>query len=191
QHFELTPHIRSKLWPKIKKGIKQHMAKQEDWDKQIDYWIDPKNATRAAQNAQNQAKSKVFLPAGIPLSSEISKWRAPRPEEMLRMRDLGINTPTGVPYTEEQIMATVRKSKQRGHIPGVDRVLAGQGRDTIFIDEPRGTYTDAEIDEIKEDGKRLRKELELLRRVVRSDDRMSCWIMTIYELIYVRKYFRT
>ncbi|GKA63061.1 hypothetical protein Tco_0762580, partial [Tanacetum coccineum] len=68
-------------------------------------------------------------------------------KEMLRMRDLGINTPTGVPYTEEQIMAMVKKSKQRGHIPG--------------------------IDEIKEDGKRLRKELELLRSVVRSDDRSS------------------
>ncbi|GJU50631.1 hypothetical protein Tco_1220186 [Tanacetum coccineum] len=26
-------------------------------------------------------------------------------EEMLRLRDLGANTPTGVPYTEEQIMA--------------------------------------------------------------------------------------
>ncbi|GKG53840.1 hypothetical protein Tco_0555240, partial [Tanacetum coccineum] len=37
--------------------------------------------------------------------------------------------------------------------------------DAISIDEPRGTYTDAEIDEIKEHGKRLRKELELLRRM--------------------------
>ncbi|GJS67647.1 hypothetical protein Tco_0682211 [Tanacetum coccineum] len=87
------------------------------------------------------------------------------------LRDLGANTPTGVPYTKEQIMAIVRKGKQRGHIPGVGRVLAGQGRDAISIDEPRGTY--AEIDEIKEHGKRLRKELELLRRVVKSDDRMS------------------
>ncbi|GJY08362.1 hypothetical protein Tco_0375416 [Tanacetum coccineum] len=71
QHFDLTPHIRSKLWPKIKKGIEQHMASR----------------------------------------SKCSK--------------------------------------------------------------PRGTYTDADVDELKEDSKRLRKELELLRRVVRSDDRMS------------------
>ncbi|GJZ80041.1 hypothetical protein Tco_0644878 [Tanacetum coccineum] len=27
QHFDLIPHIRSKLWPDIKKGIDQHMAK--------------------------------------------------------------------------------------------------------------------------------------------------------------------
>nr|GEU41684.1 hypothetical protein [Tanacetum cinerariifolium] len=39
-------------------------------------------------------------------------------KEMLRLRDLGANTPSGVPYTEEQILALVRKGKQRGHIPG-------------------------------------------------------------------------
>ncbi|GKG26000.1 hypothetical protein Tco_0399146, partial [Tanacetum coccineum] len=39
--------------------------------------------------------------------------------------------------------------------------------------EPRGTYIDTDVDEIKEDSKRLRKELDLLRTVVRSDDRMS------------------
>ncbi|GJX24989.1 hypothetical protein Tco_0231285 [Tanacetum coccineum] len=43
-------------------------------------------------------------------------------------------------------------------------VLAGHGRNAIFIDEPRGTYTDAEIDEIKEEAKRTRRELDLLRR---------------------------
>nr|GEZ64753.1 hypothetical protein [Tanacetum cinerariifolium] len=31
-----------------------------------------------------------------------------------RTRDLGANTPTGVPCTKEQIMAMVRKGKQRG-----------------------------------------------------------------------------
>ncbi|GKF66742.1 hypothetical protein Tco_0193259 [Tanacetum coccineum] len=63
---------------------------------------------------------------------------------MLRLKDLVANMPTGVPYTEEQIMAMVRKGKQRGHIPV-----------------------------IKEEAKRTRMELELLRRVVRTDDRMS------------------
>ncbi|GJZ33432.1 hypothetical protein Tco_0578868 [Tanacetum coccineum] len=32
QHFDLTPHIRFKLWPKIKKGTDQHMAKASDPD---------------------------------------------------------------------------------------------------------------------------------------------------------------
>ncbi|GJV93160.1 hypothetical protein Tco_1540973 [Tanacetum coccineum] len=92
--------------------------------------------------------------------------------EIIRLRDLGA-TPTGVPYTEDPIMAMVRERKQRGHILGVGRVLAGQGRDAISINEPQGAYTDADVDEIKEDNKWLRKELIMLRTIVRSDDRMS------------------
>ncbi|GJT23932.1 retrotransposon protein, putative, ty3-gypsy subclass [Tanacetum coccineum] len=37
-------------------------------------------------------------------------------EEMLRLKDLGPNTPSGVPYTEDEIMAMVCRGKQRGHI---------------------------------------------------------------------------
>ncbi|GKE90200.1 hypothetical protein Tco_1567675, partial [Tanacetum coccineum] len=48
-------------------------------------------------------------------------------DEMLRLHSLGSNTPTGVPYTEDEIMAIVREGKQWGHIPGVGRVLPGQG----------------------------------------------------------------
>ncbi|GKC47025.1 hypothetical protein Tco_1064747, partial [Tanacetum coccineum] len=47
--------------------------------------------------------------------------------EMLRLQDLGSNTETGVPYTEDEIMAIVRGGKQRGHIPGVGKVLPRQG----------------------------------------------------------------
>ncbi|GJU78526.1 hypothetical protein Tco_1275596, partial [Tanacetum coccineum] len=94
-------------------------------------------------------------------------------EEMLRLRVLGANTPTGVPYTEDQLMAMVRRGKQRGHIPGVGRVLAGQGRSVISINEPRCTHTDADVDEVKKENRKLRKEVNMLMTVVRSDDRMS------------------
>ncbi|GJS14731.1 hypothetical protein Tco_0409203 [Tanacetum coccineum] len=43
-------------------------------------------------------------------------------EEMLRLQALGSNTPSGVPYTEEEINALARKGKQRGHLPCVGRV---------------------------------------------------------------------
>nr|GEX10206.1 RNA-directed DNA polymerase, eukaryota [Tanacetum cinerariifolium] len=43
-------------------------------------------------------------------------------DEMLRLQHLGSNTETGVPYTEEEIMAIVRKGKQWRHLPGVGRV---------------------------------------------------------------------
>nr|GEX38315.1 putative reverse transcriptase domain-containing protein [Tanacetum cinerariifolium] len=38
-------------------------------------------------------------------------------EEMRKLRDLGADTPTGVPYTEDQILDMLMKGKQRGHIP--------------------------------------------------------------------------
>ncbi|GKC46661.1 hypothetical protein Tco_1064383 [Tanacetum coccineum] len=98
-------------------------------------------------------RSSAGRDPGHLLSSEISRWRAPRLEEMIRLRDLGANTPMGVPYTEDQIMA--------------------MGRDTISINKPRGVYTDTDVDELKDDNKRVRKELAMLRTVVKSDDRMS------------------
>ncbi|GJV55292.1 hypothetical protein Tco_1456297 [Tanacetum coccineum] len=92
---------------------------------------------------------------------------------MLSLRGLRANTPSHMSYTEEEIIAMVRKGKKRGHIPGVSSVLTEKRKTAIFINEPRGTYIDAEIDEIKEEAKRTRRELHLLRRVVSSDDHMS------------------
>ncbi|GKE56183.1 hypothetical protein Tco_1495368, partial [Tanacetum coccineum] len=37
--------------------------------------------------------------------------------EMLRLQSLGSNTETGVPYTEEEIIAIIRKGKQTGGCP--------------------------------------------------------------------------
>ncbi|GJU01081.1 reverse transcriptase domain-containing protein [Tanacetum coccineum] len=54
-------------------------------------------------------------------------------DEMLRLQGLGFNTKTGVPYTEDEIMAIVRGGKQRGHIPGVGRVLPGQRTVNMFM----------------------------------------------------------
>ncbi|GKD30811.1 hypothetical protein Tco_1241589 [Tanacetum coccineum] len=54
-------------------------------------------------------------------------------DEMLRLYGLGSNTPMGVPYTKDEIMAIVHRGKQRGHIPGVGRILPRQGTDCIVI----------------------------------------------------------
>ncbi|GKB83894.1 hypothetical protein Tco_0950789 [Tanacetum coccineum] len=65
------------------------------------------------------------------LSSEICRELRDSREEMLRLRDLGTNTPTGVPYIKDQIMAMGHQGKQQGHIPGVGMVLAGHGRGVV------------------------------------------------------------
>ncbi|GKE22938.1 hypothetical protein Tco_1434450 [Tanacetum coccineum] len=87
-------------------------------------------------------------------------------EEMIKLRDLGADTSTGVPYIEKEILAMVRKGKQQGHIPGV------------------GTYTEAKIDDMlalkdklldaaKKEAKWKKQEIDLPKRVVMSDDRFS------------------
>ncbi|GKB31853.1 hypothetical protein Tco_0871254 [Tanacetum coccineum] len=54
---------------------------------------------------------------------------------MLRLQGLGSNTPTSVPYIDDEIMAIVRWGKQRGHISGVGRVLAREGIDVFRSDD--------------------------------------------------------
>ncbi|GKE72100.1 hypothetical protein Tco_1534141 [Tanacetum coccineum] len=54
-------------------------------------------------------------------------------DEMLSLQGLGSNTSTGVPYTEDEIMAIVRGGKQRGHIPSVGKVLSRQGTVKMFM----------------------------------------------------------
>nr|GEV87894.1 hypothetical protein [Tanacetum cinerariifolium] len=93
-------------------------------------------------------------------------------EEMLRLKDLGPTSLTGVPYTDDEIMAMVRQGKQQRHIPGVVRVLARQGRDVLTIPEPRCTHT-ADVNEVKKENKQLGKDINMLMKVVRSDDKMS------------------
>nr|GEW29779.1 hypothetical protein [Tanacetum cinerariifolium] len=60
-------------------------------------------------------------------------------DKMLRLQGLGSNTPSGLPYTEDEIMAIVRGGKQRGHIPSVVRVLPKQG--TVILPSPPCTHS--------------------------------------------------
>ncbi|GKD71204.1 hypothetical protein Tco_1325294, partial [Tanacetum coccineum] len=52
-------------------------------------------------------------------------------EEMVRLRALGSNTESGVPYTDEEINAMARKGKQRGHTFRCGRVLNGDGPEML------------------------------------------------------------
>ncbi|GJW68048.1 F-box domain containing protein [Tanacetum coccineum] len=147
--FDLRPHMESPDWTEINAGIQQHLQKAyntnkaafkaqhwvidpttgtynvekirrarpeditaEEWDKYIQFWNDPRNIARAAQNRQNRAKSTVISRQG---SRSLARLR----DEMEEMRRLEA---TGT-YTDDEINRLARRGKQRGHIPGVGRVL--------------------------------------------------------------------
>ncbi|GKA13936.1 hypothetical protein Tco_0693582 [Tanacetum coccineum] len=135
--FDMRPHMESDRWPLIYAAIQQHLQKiyngkkaalkerhwipdsdgtydlerirlsrpshisEVNWDAQIAFWNDPKNRARATQNKQNRAKSKVGL---------------------------GSNTETGVPYTEDEIMAIVHGASSGGTFPVLVRFCLAQTR---------------------------------------------------------------
>nr|GFC86430.1 hypothetical protein [Tanacetum cinerariifolium] len=91
-------------------------------------------------------------------------------DEMLRLQGLGSNSPTGVPYTDDEIMAIVRGGKQRGHIPGVGRILPRQG--TVIPPLSQGTHL-VDIARLKKHEKLLTKQVNMFMRLFRSDDKFS------------------
>nr|GEW67562.1 ankyrin repeat-containing protein [Tanacetum cinerariifolium] len=165
----------------IRRARPSHIS-EADWDAQLAFWNDPKNLARAAQNKQNRAKSKVVCRQG---SRSIAAFRDMHMEtsttreypsliytffmthtvggvflnpEDKALYGLGSNTPTGVPYTEDEIMAIVRGGKQRGHIPDVGRVLPGQR--TVIPPPSQGTHL-ADIDRLKKREKLLTKQVNM------------------------------
>nr|GEZ67298.1 acidic leucine-rich nuclear phosphoprotein 32 family member A [Tanacetum cinerariifolium] len=154
--FELRPHMKSPDWTEINAGIQQHLEKARarpenitasEWDKYIQFWNDPRNNSRAAQNWQNRAKSTVISRQG---SRSLARLR----DEMRQssttqeypslidtffvahtvngefLRDEGRRIyeemtrleATGT-YTDDEINRLDRGGKQRWHILGVGRVL--------------------------------------------------------------------
>ncbi|GKC75327.1 S-adenosyl-L-methionine-dependent methyltransferases superfamily protein [Tanacetum coccineum] len=91
-------------------------------------------------------------------------------DEMLRLQGLGSNTETGVPYTEDEIMAIVRGGKQRGHILGVGRVLPGQG--TLIPPPPLCTHS-SDVVKLKKREKVLTRLVNMFMKLFRSDDKFS------------------
>ncbi|GJZ09536.1 hypothetical protein Tco_0543819 [Tanacetum coccineum] len=91
---------------------------------------------------------------------------------MLRLQGLGSNTPSGVPYTEDEIMAIVRQCKQRGHILGVGRVLPRHGTDVLSL-PPLPCTHNSDVVELKKSNKLLMKHVNMVMKLFRSDDKMS------------------
>ncbi|GKD56736.1 hypothetical protein Tco_1290123, partial [Tanacetum coccineum] len=91
-------------------------------------------------------------------------------DEMLRLQGLGSNTSSGVPYTEDEIMAIVRRGKQRGHIPGVGRILPGRG--TVIPPPPPCTHS-SDVAMLKKREKTLTKQVNMFMKIFRSDDKFS------------------
>nr|GEW72479.1 hypothetical protein [Tanacetum cinerariifolium] len=146
QHWVIDPTIGTYNVKKIRRARPENITASE-WDKYIQFWNDPRNIARATQNRQNRAKSKVISRQGsrslarlrdeMRQSSTTQEYRSlietffvahtingeflqdedrPIYKEMRRLEATGT-------YTDDEINRLARGGKQRGHIPGVGKVL--------------------------------------------------------------------
>ncbi|GJV26769.1 hypothetical protein Tco_1383217 [Tanacetum coccineum] len=178
--FDLKPHMQFELWPEIRNDIDQHLGKIYTDNKSSlnrDYWV--KNLDDETYNVEairsryaELRDSRVPVPiqtffdthtvGGVFLRDEDRRLYI---KEMLRLQGLGS-------YTDYQIMVMVRGDKQRGHILGVGRVLAGRGKDFLGVPMPRCNHT-SDVNELKRNNKQLQKQIDMITKAMSSDDRMS------------------
>ncbi|GJY87393.1 hypothetical protein Tco_0502021 [Tanacetum coccineum] len=145
----------------------------DNWNKLVDSWIDPKKAHRAEVNSRNRLANKIVSLQGsrsltqsrhryfqnhneqypsliqsyYDLHTKKGVWRDDGSkalyEEMLRLQALGT-------MTEREILAQVLGGKQRGHLPGIGRKVAGVGTSTVFGSQDEDTlfYSQREMNEV-------------------------------------------
>ncbi|GKE88735.1 hypothetical protein Tco_1566210 [Tanacetum coccineum] len=190
--------MESDRWPQIYAGIQQHLQKIYNGKKAAlkeRYWVPEEDGTYDLERLR-RGRIPVYCrpPRYVYVQMETSATREypslihtfflthtvggvflnPKDkalyDEILRLQGLGFNTSTGVPYTEDEIMSIIREGKQRRHVPGVGRVLPGQG--TVIPPPPPCTHT-SNVVKLKKSEKQLTRQVNMFMKLFRSDDKFS------------------
>ncbi|GJR03404.1 hypothetical protein Tco_0526388 [Tanacetum coccineum] len=107
----LMEHMLGPRWTDIETRIEQHFTQR---------YSDNKHTLKRRADENHEYLS--FISSFYDTHTHEDVWEQEdaliQDEETIKLRDMGANTPTGVPYTKEQILAMVIKGKQRGHILG-------------------------------------------------------------------------
>nr|GEW40684.1 hypothetical protein [Tanacetum cinerariifolium] len=167
---KIRPHMQSELWPDIRNGIDQHLGKIYMDNKSSlnkDYWVkNPDDETYDMQSSATQEYPSLIQTffdthtvGGVFLWDEDRHLYVRGDGEAIGSRH----------YTDDQIMAMVRRGKQHGHISGIDRVLAGRGKDVLV---PRCNHT-SDVNELKRSNKHLQKHIDMITKAMSSDDMYS------------------
>ncbi|GJW91717.1 hypothetical protein Tco_0169270 [Tanacetum coccineum] len=130
QHWVIDPTTGTYNVEKIRRARPEDIT-AEEWDKYIQFWNDPRNIARAAQNRQNRAKSTVISRQGsrslARLRDEMRQSSATQEYPSLIDTFFVAHTVNGEFLRDEDrriyINHLARRGKQRGHIPGFGRVL--------------------------------------------------------------------
>ncbi|GJT52904.1 hypothetical protein Tco_0987958 [Tanacetum coccineum] len=152
-HWVINPRTGTMMWSTIRhgRGVPRSITPGRLGCPVLHFGMIPGTSSEPLTIAENRAKSTEFavaIPNQLlalrvemetredlslieqffvtpPLTGYSYGMRIELFEEMVRLRAQGSNTESGVPYTDEEINAMAQKGKQRGHLPGVGRVLPG------------------------------------------------------------------
>ncbi|GKE15884.1 hypothetical protein Tco_1423461 [Tanacetum coccineum] len=133
-------HMQSSPWVDNETGIEAYFAK------------------RYVDNKYNLKRDNWNVSDGQTGDVDAIRRQPPPNEEMTKLRDLGANTPTGVPYTKKEIFAKVRKGKEWGYISKRDMQVASLGK--------------TKLAEAKAEAKANRRELDELRNALKTNSQM-------------------
>nr|GEY84816.1 hypothetical protein [Tanacetum cinerariifolium] len=129
QHWVIDPTTGTYNVEKIMRERPENITASE-WDKYIEFWNDPRNIARAAQNAQNRAKSTVISRQGS--------------RSLARLRDEMMQTSTTQEYPSLIDTFFVAHTVNGEFLRDEDRRIYEEMRRL----EEMGTYTDDEINRL-------------------------------------------
>ncbi|GJW85418.1 F-box domain containing protein [Tanacetum coccineum] len=186
KHWKADPTIGTYDVEAIMRAHPEEITAAE-WDKYIQFWNDPKNLARAAQNRLNWQKSAIISRQGsrslARLRDEMRQasdtqeypslidtfWRThtvdgvfPKDEDRrIYVRGDERLKATGE-YTEDEINALARGGKLRGHIPGVGRVLPSRATSRPSMSAP-----------VDKSLKSMHRKVDFMMSIFRSDSKYS------------------
>ncbi|GKA28347.1 F-box domain containing protein [Tanacetum coccineum] len=184
QHWVIDTETGSYNVEKIRRARPKGIT-AEEWDKYIQFWNDPRNIARATQNRQNRAKSTVISRQGsrslARLRDEMRQSSATQEYPSLIDTFFIAHTVNGVftrdedrliyeeirrleatcTYTDDEINRLAKRGKQRGHIPGVGRVLPARVTAGPSRPAPESTL------------KSLHKKVDFMMSLFKSDSKFS------------------
>ncbi|GJY97745.1 hypothetical protein Tco_0514655 [Tanacetum coccineum] len=160
QHWVIDPTTGTYDVEKIRRARPEDIT-AEEWEKYIKCWNDPRNIARAGQRARQSSGTQEY-PSLIDtffvahtVNGEFLRDEDRRIyEEMRRLEATGT-------YTDDEINRLARRGKQRGHIPGVGRVLPARAT--------AGPSTPASESTVNS----LQKKVDFMMSLFKSDSKYS------------------
>nr|GEX13298.1 hypothetical protein [Tanacetum cinerariifolium] len=121
QHWVIDPTTGTYNVNKIRRARPENITTNE-WDKYIEFWNDPQNIARAAQNRGRpqplRSTRRSLTPSSWHTLLTENSFGKRTDEEMRMLEATGTNT-------DDEINHLARAGKQRGHIPGMGRFGSG------------------------------------------------------------------